>query len=142
MRPGWFGAGCNAHFDGDNHGAIQELGQSIEMFRELGEPFGLAWALTMHGLAATLVGQREVASRHFREALPIFAEVDDVSGIDFVLEHLARLAAAEGDPRRAARLPPPQPVFEGSARARSCRWSTRVSRRAPAPSCWIGRNYR
>ncbi len=96
--------GCNAHFDGDNEGAILELGQSIEMFRELGEPFGLAWALTMHGLAATLVGQREVASRHFREALPIFAEVDDVSGIDSVLEHLARLAAAEGDPRRAVRL--------------------------------------
>ena len=96
--------GCNTHFNGDNQGAVHELGQSIEMFRELGEPFGLAWALTMHGLAATLVGQREVAARHLREALPIFAEVDDVSGIDSVLEHLARLAAAEGDPRRAVRL--------------------------------------
>lgn len=96
--------GCNAHFAGDNQGAIDELGQSVEMFRELGEPFGLAWALTMRGLAAFLVGQRQVSKEHLREALPIFAEVDDVSGIDSVLEHLARLASAEGDPRRAVRL--------------------------------------
>ena len=58
----------------------------------------------MRGAAAQVAGQGELAKEHFREALPIFAEVDDVSGLDSVIEHLARAAAADGDPRRAVRL--------------------------------------
>jgi DNA-binding SARP family transcriptional activator len=58
----------------------------------------------MRGAAAQVAGQSELAKEHFREALPIFAEVDDVSGLDSVIEHLARAAAADGDPRRALRL--------------------------------------
>jgi predicted ATPase/DNA-binding SARP family transcriptional activator len=96
--------GCNAHFSDDNRRAADELGQAVELFGGLEDPFGLAWALTMHGLAAIRLRQRKLAYARFREALPIFAEVNDVSGIDSVLEHLGRLAAADGAARRAVRL--------------------------------------
>jgi predicted ATPase len=96
--------GCNSHFGGDSATGIGELARSIELFRELDHPFGLAWGLTIHGLAAAVIGRPDLAEASWREALPIFASVDDVSGIDSVLEHLARLEMAHGDPRRAVRL--------------------------------------
>lgn len=94
----------NSNFAGDHATAIEELARGIDAFRNLDDPFGLAWALTMHGVAAARLERYEGAAASLREALGIFAAVDDVSGIETVLEHLARLAMARGDVRRAIRL--------------------------------------
>lgn len=96
--------GVNSDFAGRYVEALDQLGPSVEMFRALDDAFGLAWALTMVGLSASRLGRRELAGRSWREALTIFAGADDVSGIDTVLEHLARLAAAQGEHVRAIRL--------------------------------------
>lgn len=96
--------GCNLHHGGDSAAGFEHLYRSVELFRGLGDQFGLAWALTMGALAATALGQDDVAKASWREALRIFVDVDDVSGIYSVLEHLARLEGASGDPRRAIRL--------------------------------------
>ncbi|MCI0344945.1 MAG: AAA family ATPase [Chloroflexi bacterium] len=96
--------GCNSHFADDNESALPDFFASVERFRSLGDQFGLAWALTMAGLAALRLERRDVADGPLREALGIFAAVDDVSGLEAVLEHLARLAGAEGHTRRAIRL--------------------------------------
>jgi predicted ATPase/DNA-binding SARP family transcriptional activator len=102
----WLGwaLGCNSYFAGDNAQAFVVLSASIDEFRALDDPFGLGWALTMAGLAAVRLGRPEVAEPGWHEALRIFGEVDDVTGIDSVLEHLARLAGAAGHTRRAIRL--------------------------------------
>lgn len=96
--------GTNSHFAGDDATAIDELAQSIDAFRDLDDPFGLAWALTIHGVPAARLERHDVAGASWREALTIFSAVDDVSGIDTVLDHLGRLAMVRGDVRRAVRL--------------------------------------
>ena len=96
--------GCNSHFAEAHVAADEELSTSVELFRALDNQFGLAWSLTMSGLAAARLNHRDRAGASWREALEIFAAVEDVSGIDTVLEHLARLALASDDPRRAIRL--------------------------------------
>ena len=96
--------GCNSHFSGDFAQAIEHLTDSIARFRELNDAFGLAWGLTIRGLSAVPMGQEDLAEEGWHEALRIFAAADDVSGIDSVLEHLARLSAARGDSARAVRL--------------------------------------
>ena len=96
--------GCNSHFSGNFAQAIEHLTDSIARFRELNDAFGLAWGLTIRGLSAVPMGQEDLAEEGWHEALRIFAAADDVSGIDSVLEHLARLSAARGDSARAVRL--------------------------------------
>ena len=96
--------GCNSHFARDHVTALDELSSSVDRFRALDDPFGLAWGLTIRGLSAVQVGRNDLAEIGWHEALRIFAAADDVSGIDSVLEHLARLSAAQGDSIRALRL--------------------------------------
>jgi predicted ATPase/DNA-binding SARP family transcriptional activator len=96
--------GANSQFAGDHVTALKELSTSVDLFRELDDPFGLAWALTVRGISAVQLGHDNLAESGYHEALPMFAAVNDVSGIDSILEHLARLAASRGDPRRAVQL--------------------------------------
>ena len=96
--------GCNSVFAHAWEAAIPDLSSSADRFRELDDPFGLGWALHMLGFAQAHANHSDLAERSWLEALPIFAGVDDVSGIDTILEDLAHLAATRGDPRRAIRL--------------------------------------
>ena len=96
--------GCNSSFADDHEGALPNLTFSVERFRALDDPFGLAWSLHMFGLSNARLDRVDLSERSWREALTIFAAVDDASGIDTMLENLARLAATRGDPRRAIRL--------------------------------------
>ena len=96
--------GCNSHFAGDNESAVVDCLASAERFRTLDDQFGLAWALTMGAFAAYRLDRLDIAGRSWHEALAIFAAVDDVSGIDTVLEHLARLARTGGQTKKAIRL--------------------------------------
>jgi hypothetical protein len=56
------------------------------------------------GQVATLVGDGAEARRCFAEALPVFLQREQVTPLPFVLENLAALAAADGEPARALRL--------------------------------------
>lgn len=96
--------GCNSHFAGDDEAAVADCLASAERFRTLDDQFGLAWALTMGAFAAWRLDRRDLAERSWHEALGIFAAVDDVSGIDTVIEHLAKLARSSGQTKRALRL--------------------------------------
>src|SRR5207245_5370470 len=84
--------------------AIELLVEAKEKFRQLGDNFGLGWALYVLGACYTGVDNFAGARDMVREALAIFAGADDKSGVALALNQLAVLAVADGDPVRAARL--------------------------------------
>jgi predicted ATPase/class 3 adenylate cyclase len=84
--------------------AIPPLSQARDAFRELGDRFGLGWALYTLGLAQAQTGELEDAEAGLRESLGIFADVDDMSGMALLINGFAILALKRGDPDRAARL--------------------------------------
>jgi predicted ATPase/DNA-binding SARP family transcriptional activator len=99
-----WGLGWNSHVLGKFERAIDELSHDVKLCRELGDAFGLAWALTILGLSASRVERFDLARASWREALEVFAAAGDTSGIDNVLDHLGWLAQVAGNPGRAARL--------------------------------------
>jgi len=77
---------------------------SVGMFRELDNPFGLAWALHLQGLALTVLSRPDAAEASFKEAMGIFLGSDDRSALALLLADLAILAESVGDVERAIRL--------------------------------------
>lgn len=96
----------NAHyFGGDNEAARDTLLEDVAMLRTVEDPFSLAWALRMLGLAYHGLGQTTSHSEPpWREALEHFVAVGDVSGVTILLGDFSLLAAAAGDVLRAVRL--------------------------------------
>ncbi|MDR7422919.1 MAG: adenylate/guanylate cyclase domain-containing protein [Armatimonadota bacterium] len=84
--------------------ALGHLEVCIPIFRELQDRFGLAWALHSAGLARMQRRELDAARAVFTEALRLFADARDVSGIAGLLQDFSNLALLEGDVRRAARL--------------------------------------
>ena len=84
--------------------AEQLLRGSVERYRGLNDPFGLGWALRMHG--CSLLGVRDTAgaAAAFREALSLFDAAQDGSALGLLVRDLAEVARVEGDGIRAARL--------------------------------------
>jgi len=80
------------------------LASSVGRFRELGDPFGLGWALHSYGLVLLRSVDADSARAAFAEALGLFDTVGDGSAIALLLEDFAEVAAADGDALRAARL--------------------------------------
>ncbi|MGH2373642.1 MAG: adenylate/guanylate cyclase domain-containing protein, partial [bacterium] len=85
-------------------GAREHYAVSLPILRSLGDKFSLAWALHLLGLIGAKTGERDAAYRSFVEALTLFAEGRDISGIVMAVDDLSTLAADEGDLERAARL--------------------------------------
>jgi len=73
-------------------------------FRELGDVFGLGWALHSLGILDVLEGRLVEADRAFREALTAFSEARDVTGIALLADDYSLLAEAVGYRERAVRL--------------------------------------
>ncbi len=96
----------NAHyFDGDYAAARDTWLEDVAMLRTVEDPFSLAWALRMLGLAYHGLGQTTSHSAPlWREALEHFAAVGDVSGVTILLGDFSLLATAAGDVLRAVRL--------------------------------------
>jgi predicted ATPase len=80
------------------------LGDVVERFRRLDDPFGLGWALRMYGLALLGTANSAAAADTFEEALRLFAAAEDGTGIGLLLDDFAQVAKAQGDILRAARL--------------------------------------
>ena len=74
------------------------------IFRAAGDRFGLAWTRHMAGLNAVELGDSEAARAAYEEAIRLFAESRDVSGVVLVLDDFAQLEEQRGDVERAVRL--------------------------------------
>ena len=80
------------------------LAASVERFRALNDPFGLGWALYSYGASLLACADSAAAADALREALELFAAAHDSSATGLLLDDLAKVASAEGDALRAARL--------------------------------------
>jgi predicted ATPase/class 3 adenylate cyclase len=99
-----WGLGNGAYFGKDYAAARPPLEEAQALFRRSDDRFMLAWSTHTLGLVAVATGQVDVAKRNFSEALQLFIEAKDVSGITLQLDNLSVIARAEGDPARATRL--------------------------------------
>jgi hypothetical protein len=68
------------------------------------QKFMLAWSTHTLGLVAVATGNVDLGKRWFSEALRLFVEAKDLSGIILQLDNLSVIARSEGDPVRATRL--------------------------------------
>ncbi len=78
--------------------------EALEQHRALGNRFDIAWDLHATGLAALRLEQLDEARAEWREAMDIFVEAGDSSGIVLLLSNFAEHARALGDLEREATL--------------------------------------
>jgi tetratricopeptide (TPR) repeat protein len=100
----WAKANIATHLRHDNAAALVALAEAIPIFRQLGDPFGLAWALHGEGLARLRTGDLAAARAAFDEQVALLGEARDTSGMAIALANQSELAVAEGDRVRAIRL--------------------------------------
>jgi predicted ATPase/class 3 adenylate cyclase len=74
--------------------------EALAEHRAFGNRFDIAWDLYGTGLSALRLGELDDAERDWREALQMFAEANDLSGINLHLSNFAELAKARGDVER------------------------------------------
>lgn len=80
------------------------LRAAIAYFRQTDERFNIGWSVYMLGLFALKEQKASDAEPQFQEALTLFSDDEDVSGIILVLEGLAASALGQGESDRAARI--------------------------------------
>jgi len=100
----WGKANIMTYLANDAAGAAVPLREAIPIFRELGDHFGLAWALHAEGLSRLRTGELSAARAAFDEQAALLGEARDPSGLAIALANMAQLAHAEADPLRAIRL--------------------------------------
>ncbi len=98
----WLLGSIVAHRDIER--AMALLRSSVERFRQLGDPFGLGWALHSYGLVVLRSADSASAAAAFTEAIGLFSAAGDGSAIALLLDDVAEVAKADGDALRAARL--------------------------------------
>jgi predicted ATPase/class 3 adenylate cyclase len=91
-------------FNKDFPAAIAPFEEAASLNRQRGDRFGLGWALRMRGVVAIQMRDAQLASTLENEALQLFADSHDVSGIVMLLGDFAAIAVLEGDRHRAALL--------------------------------------
>ncbi|HSL09957.1 MAG TPA: adenylate/guanylate cyclase domain-containing protein [Actinomycetota bacterium] len=84
--------------------SIAPFRESLQLYRDLGDRFGEAWALHMLGLAEAITGAVDDGERHMRASLDIFLDADDRSAMSILLNDFAVLAVQRGRYERALRL--------------------------------------
>jgi predicted ATPase len=92
------------HENGDSQGAIPILDECARRFREVGDLFGLAWALHSQGNVHVRLGHHDVARRAYQEQIEILAEASDAPGATVALADYAELLLEEGNRTGAFRL--------------------------------------
>jgi hypothetical protein len=70
----------------------------------LRDPFSLAWTLHTLGILTIRSGEYPAADRYVKEALSIFLDARDLSGLVLVLDDFSWLSDREGYRNRAIRL--------------------------------------
>ena len=89
---------------GDIAEAIGHGEEALALYRQLDNPFGTGWASYMIGSLRVRVDPPEVVEPYFREALTIFAQARDQSGILLLLAAYSILADRAGQSDRFTRL--------------------------------------
>ena len=89
---------------GDIDAAFAAATESLASQRRIGDPFGLGWALHLTGAMSVLRRSFDDAERDLREALAIFSDNGDVTGIALVVGDFALLARARGEEARMWRI--------------------------------------
>jgi len=78
--------------------------EALSEHRALGNRFDIAWDLHGTGFAALKLGELADAEKYWREAIQMFVDAADSSGIVLQLSNFAELAKARGDLERHATL--------------------------------------
>jgi predicted ATPase/class 3 adenylate cyclase len=99
-----WGLGNAGYFGDDFAAAKPPLEEAQGLFRRLDDRFMLAWSTHTLGLVALATGNVDLGKRWFSEALRLFVEAKDLSGIILQLDNLSVIARSEGDPVRGTRL--------------------------------------
>ena len=99
-----WGLGNGYYFDREYPTAKVTLEESHAVFRTVDDRFGLGWALHTHGLVSLKMGDIEAARKDFLEAIELFKEGGDVSGMVLQLDNLSQVIRVDGDPGTATRL--------------------------------------
>ena len=99
-----WGLGNASYFDKDYAVAKPALEEAQAISRRLDDRFNLAWSTHTLGLVAVNTEDIVAAKKHFLEALNLFIEAQDVSGMTLQLDNLSVIARREGDAVRATRL--------------------------------------
>jgi predicted ATPase len=89
---------------GDYESATDFSSRSIDLYREEGDPWGLAMAIANHGLALLGLGRTEEALQDFRDALRRLENVRDTQGVALTLSTIAAAMTDLGETERAVRL--------------------------------------
>jgi len=77
--------------------AIIALDEAIELFRKGGNRFGVGWALHTRSLCALRTGDVARARDYVRDALELFSEAGDISGIALLLDDAGEVVIAAGN---------------------------------------------
>jgi len=99
-----WGLGNGHYFERHYPEAKLVLEESQALFRTVDDRFGLGWSNHTHGLVSLKMGDTETARRDFLEALELFQEARDISGMVLQLDNLSQVIRADGSPLLAARL--------------------------------------
>lgn len=84
--------------------ARRMLRDALDVQRNRGDKWGIAWSLNMLGRVDAKYPDYEKAATHFRESLLLHRELGRKHMIAYCLEGLARVACAKEDYRRVAVL--------------------------------------
>jgi predicted ATPase len=91
------GAGVLAHHQGDYRLAAARYEEALAIYRELGDPGGVASVLNGLGTVAQELGNYEAAQSYHTESLAIQRELGDKPAIAASISHLGNLAVTLGD---------------------------------------------
>ena len=100
----WAMANTKNYLRNDFTASRASLREAIPIFRELGDFFGVAWALHGEGLSSLKTGDLPAARAAFDEQVTLLGEARDPSGLAIALGNQSQLAIADGDSLRAIRL--------------------------------------
>lgn len=90
------GAGTLASRQGDHRGAQPMLQTSLQLFEEIGDQWGIAWALDNLGMLVLADGELRQARTMFERSLALFERVGDRRGTACVRDNLGWTAMMEG----------------------------------------------
>ena len=98
----WAIGGMQSAYDLD---AAKEASlESLRLYRGLRDRFGVGWSLRQLGAVGLRAGEFRYARPYLAEALALFAESRDVSGVTLLLNDMSRLEIGEGRAGRGARI--------------------------------------
>ena len=94
----------NAHHVGDDEGRRRHFEVADRIYRRLGDWFMVGWSLHLDGIGLIRIGDFDHARVELTEAIRLFADAGDMSGMALLLDDCADLALAEGAVERSVRL--------------------------------------